>query len=130
MSMNSKFFLMYAAVLGTILVVDALWLGVIAKSLYREKIGHLMSSEVAWWAAIVFYALYAFGLVMLVVQPGSSVGQVFAFGALFGLVAYGTYDLTNQAVMRDWPVSLTIIDMAWGSFITALASLAGFLVRK
>ena len=128
--MTTKFILMYATVLGTILVVDALWLGVIAKSLYREKIGHLMAPGVMWWAVIVFYALYAFGLVVLVVQPASTMGGVAVAAALFGLVAYGTYDLTNQAVMRQWPISLTMIDMAWGSFITALAAVVGFVVRR
>ncbi len=128
--MTSKFFLVYAAVLGVILVIDGVWLGVIARTFYRERIGHLMSSEVTWWAVIVFYLLYGLGLVVLVVNPGSSVGGVFAMGALFGLVAYGTYDLTNQAVMRQWPVSLTLIDMAWGSFITAIASAIGYLVRR
>jgi uncharacterized membrane protein len=128
--MTSKFLLSIGAVLGAFLVLDGLWLGFIASTFYRARIGHLMSPTVVWWAAVLFYVLYAVGLTVLVIQPGSSVGGVFVMGALFGLVAYGTYDLTNLSVMRQWPVSLTVIDMLWGALLTGLASIAGYLASR
>jgi uncharacterized membrane protein len=126
----SKTVLAYAGILGTLLIVDGIWLGLIVKPFYRERIGHLMSPTVTWWAVMLFYFIYAFGILVLVVRPGASVGGVFAIGALLGLVAYGTYDLTNQAVMRAWPLTVTVIDILWGSMLTAVAALVGYLVSR
>jgi uncharacterized membrane protein len=126
----SKSFIAYGVILSTLLIIDGLWLGLIAKTFYRERIGHLMSPAVSWWAVVLFYFIYALGILILVVRPGTSTAGVFALGAVLGLVAYGTYDLTNQAVMRAWPLTVTVIDMLWGSLLTALAALAGHLAAR
>jgi uncharacterized membrane protein len=118
-------FVAYLAVVAGILVVDGLWLGVVAKRFYAKQLGYLMAPGVQWWAAALFYLLFAAGVVFFVVLPlveGGSFVRVFLTGAFFGLVAYATYDLTNQALVRSWPVVVTIIDLTWGAFLTGLVS--------
>lgn len=109
-------------------VLDAVWLGSMAGFFYRPQLAGLMADDIVWWAAILFYLLYGAGVVLFVLRPaiaaGRSLGATMLHGAAFGLVAYGTYDLTSQAVLRDWPVAVTIVDMLWGAVLTALA--AGF----
>lgn len=126
----TKYLLSYGVVLVTLLAVDAVWLGLIARTFYRARIGHLMGDGFAWMPAAAFYLLFAAGIMLLAVTPASSVGRAVSLGALLGLVAYGTYDLTNQAVLRQWPLSVTLADMAWGMFLTALASGVGYLVHR
>lgn len=126
----TKYLLTYGAVLVTLLAVDAVWLGLIARTFYRARIGHLMSDGFSLAPAAVFYLLFVAGILLLVVVPASSLGRAFAFGALLGLIAYGTYDLTNQAVLRQWPLSVTLVDMAWGMFLTSLASGVGYLAFR
>ena len=88
-----------------------------------------MAPQVQWWAAAVFYLLFTLGIVIFVIPlGGGSLTRVIMYGALFGLVAYGTYDLTNQAVIRDWPVVMTVTDMIWGAVLTAVAAAVGSLV--
>ena len=126
--MNTKTVLAWAATLIVMLLVDGLWLGVIAKSTYQAGIGHLMASQPRLGVAALFYLLYPVGLVVFAVLPGMADGGVpraALLGALFGLFAYGTYDLTNLSVMRDWPLKISLIDMAWGAFASGLASAGG-----
>jgi uncharacterized membrane protein len=109
-------------------VLDVLWIGVIAASLYQAGIGHLMAPSPNVGVAVLFYAVYALGLVVFVVQPhyaNPSRTLVPLRGALFGFCAYATYDLTNLATLKDWPYWLAALDMAWGSVISAAAALAG-----
>ena len=104
------------------LVLDGLWLGLVARGFYRRHLGFLMSDQINWGAALLFYALFAIGLCVFVVQPGidgGSVGTALWRGALFGLVAYATYDLTNQATLKGWPVIVTAVDLAWGMSLSA-----------
>jgi uncharacterized membrane protein len=124
-----RFLIQYGAVLAAILVLDAVWLGVLARGFVREHLGYLMAPQVQWWAAAAFYLLFTLGIVIFVLPLGQgSLVRVAMFGALFGLVAYGTYDLTNQAVIRDWPVIMTATDMVWGAVLTAIAATVGSLV--
>ena len=105
--------------------IDLLWLGVIAKNLYKEQIGHLMSEEIRWGAAIVFYSIYILGLVVFVILPAlkeQSWNYALFYGALFGFICYATYDLTNLATLKDWPVKIVIYDLIWGSFISGSVS--------
>lgn len=114
-----------------ILIFDLLWLGLIMPGFYRANLGHLMSSSIGWGAAIVFYALYAVGLAYFVIQPavGSlSLMRALLVGAFFGLIAYGTYDLSNQATLRDWPLIVTVVDMLWGMFLSGAASAIAYLL--
>ncbi len=106
-----------------LLVLDILWLGVVAKSLYQAEIGPLLKKEFDLTAAIAFYALYVVGLTGFVLMPAQDHGSIVKaalFGALFGLVAYGTYDLTNLATLNGFTVRIAMIDMAWGSFVSAV----------
>lgn len=116
----------YLGALLVIGVLDALWLGVVAKDWYREAIGHLMAPSFNVPAAAAFYFLFPVGLIVFAVAPaqGDLVKAAWT-GALFGLFCYGTYDLTSLAVLRDWPLSISLIDMAWGCAIGAAGATAG-----
>lgn len=119
----------YAAIFLTIAVLDAVWLGLIATGWYQQALGHLMAARPRWGAALAFYLVYAAGILVFVViaQKDSAAWQtVLVYGAFFGLVAYATYGLSNLATLRDWPVAITVLDMAWGSTISAIAALAGW----
>jgi uncharacterized membrane protein len=123
----------YAVALVTMVVLDGVWLGLIATSLYRDALGPLMADPVNPWAAGAFYLIYPLGLVVFAVRPGDGAGPwtVAARGALFGLIAYATYDLTNWATLKGWSASLTFIDMVWGLVVTAAAaSLARLILAR
>jgi len=109
------------------LALDAVWLGVVAREMYKREIGHLMAPDVRWGAAAAFYVVYIAGLLLLVVLPhrADPVLVSAGLGAAFGLVAYATYDLTNLATLARWPLSVTVADLAWGAFATAAAAVAG-----
>ena len=124
-------FLTYLGTLLAVGVLDALWLGVIARAWYAQGLGHLMSERPFWPAAAGFYLLYPVGLLVFAVWPsGGDVARAIALGAAAGLFAYGTYDLTNLAVMRDWPWRLALVDIAWGVFVSATGALAGVLAAR
>ncbi len=99
-----------------------LWLGVIAKSLYQKEIGHLMAPQFKLVPAILFYLIYMGGLVFFAILPSIEtvcIKNALLYGALFGFVSYATYDLTNFATLRDWPLKIVIYDLLWGTFISA-----------
>ncbi|WP_086350904.1 DUF2177 family protein [Candidatus Enterococcus clewellii] len=115
---------LYFLCAGIFLIFDLFWLLVVSKKMYQHFIGSLMG-ETKIVPAILFYLLYIVGVLFFVVVPGiekSSLWYVLGSGALFGLICYGTYDLTNLATIKDWPVMMTAIDLAWGMFVTAAAS--------
>jgi len=123
----------YLSAAMTFGVLDFLWLSNAAPSLYRPAIGEIMADEVRWGPALAFYVLYLVGVMALVVLPAVKDGGVrraLWSGGLFGLVAYATYDLTNQATLRVWPTHLTLIDLAWGTFATATASVIAVFVTR
>ncbi|WP_394787257.1 DUF2177 family protein [Rhodoferax sp.] len=118
----------YVATVLSMLVLDAIWLGLVATPWYQQGIGHLTAAEPNFTAAIAFYLLYALGLLVFAVVPNVAVpgvAKTAAQAAFFGLLAYGTYDLSNLATLRNWPLGLSLLDMAWGSFVSALAASAG-----
>jgi uncharacterized membrane protein len=122
---------LYAIALPVFFAIDMIWLGLVAKSFYRAQIGALMKPEVNWTAAIVFYLIFIAGLVVFVISPAvekASWKRALLFGALFGLVCYATYDLTNLAVAKDWPLLVTIIDMIWGMVLAASVSVATYFI--
>ena len=128
------FLKLYALSFASLLAIDALWLTKIAPKLYKSNLGHLMADSPNLVAAGLFYLVYIVGVVVFVVQPAydrESLGYALTRGALFGLVAYSTFDLTGMAVFKDWPAKITIIDLVWGTVLTALVSLlATYLALK
>lgn len=111
--------------------IDFLWIGIIARGFYQEGIGHLFAASFNIPAAVAFYVIYAVGLAIFVVAPAieaRSVVNALIFGALFGFFAYAAYDLTNLATLRDWPLSVTFADMAWGAFLSSIVSALTYLV--
>jgi uncharacterized membrane protein len=124
----NKFAAAYVAAALVMVALDMLWLGIIAKTTYQQAIGHLMADKPNVAAAVIFYALYAVGVVVFVLAPqadDATWGRTLLMGALFGLFAYATYDLSNLATLRNWPVRLTLIDLVWGSSLTAAVAGAG-----
>jgi uncharacterized membrane protein len=126
-----KYLGIYLSFLITLLVVDLVWLLGIAKNLYRDEMGDLMASEPKLIAGLAFYLLYALGACIFVIGPAlakQSFVDALVYGALFGLFCYMTYDLTNLAVIRNFPVRLAFIDIAWGSFVTTISAGLAFWV--
>lgn len=112
-------------------IIDIIWLALIARKLYQDQIGFLLKTDVNWVAAMLFYVLFIVGLVVFVIMPsvdGLSLSKAMILGAFFGLVTYATYDLTNLATMKDWPLSITIIDLAWGTFLGFSTSTLTYLI--
>ncbi|MDP9708316.1 UNVERIFIED_ORG: putative membrane protein [Pseudomonas fluorescens] len=125
-----KALIAYVATLLAFLLLDGLWLGVLMAPTYRELLGSLMLEKPLLVPAAVFYCLYVFGCVVFVVLPSLTWQRAARLGALLGLVAYGTYDLTNWATLRGWSAQLSLMDWAWGTFATALACTVGFWVAR
>ncbi len=112
------------------LALDILWLSQMTPRFYRPAIDHLLAEKANLGAAGAFYVLYITGIMVLAVVPAidkGSIGKAALMGAAVGLMAYGTYDLTNQATLKDWPLRLTLVDLAWGTVLTSLAATAGYL---
>lgn len=112
------------------LVIDAIWLSVMARQFYRPMIGELLADQFRIVPAVLFYLLYVSGIVYFGVRPALADGALTSAlinGALLGLLAYGTYDLTNQATLKVWPPLVTVVDLIWGMSLTAAASAAGYL---
>ncbi len=113
------------------IAVDAVWLTKISPKLYKENIGHLMADKPNLLSAGLFYVIFLIGLLAFVVVPALNKGSwqyALGFGALFGLVTYATFDLTSQAVFKDWPVKITIIDLIWGTILCASVSIITYFV--
>ena len=126
--MNKLAWSTYGVTAGVMLALDAVWLGLVASSLYQHQIGHLMAEQPRLGVAALFYLAYPVGLVVFVVMPQAGragLAGAVKLGALFGLIAYGTYDLTNLATLKGWPVSLALLDMAWGATVSAASAGAG-----
>jgi uncharacterized membrane protein len=127
------FIKLFAIALPVFFAIDMVWLGLIAKTFYRAQIGTLMKSDVNWTAAIIFYVIFIAGLVVFVISPAVEKGSwthALLFGALFGLVCYATYDLTNLAVAKDWPLLVTVVDLAWGAVLAASCFCHNISYRK
>lgn len=119
----TQFFLLYAISVPIFFLIDMLWLGVIASDFYRNRIGHLM--EISWGPAILFYFVFLIGLTFFAIYPGVTSGllsKTVLYGALFGFFTYATYDMTNYATLKDWPVSIVVVDIIWGTVLGALVA--------
>ena len=131
--MNIQTFLtLYAISVPIFFLIDMIWLGVVAKSFYQSQIGHLLG-EVNWVAAIIFYLVFLVGLVIFAVYPGVQAGAwqtALIYGALFGFFTYATYDLTNLATLKDWPLSVTLVDMVWGTILGATVAVGTYFAHS
>lgn len=125
------FLKIYCIALPIFFALDMVWLGVAAKNFYTRQIGFLMKANVNWVAAFLFYLLFIAGLVVFVVIPAMEKGswvRALLFGALFGLITYATYDLTNLATLKDWPLLVTVVDLIWGMVLAASVSVATYVI--
>lgn len=123
----------YVATFAVFMLVDLVWLGFVAQGFYRSYLGKWMLETPNWPVAIGFYLLYVLGAMILVVLPAARAGNVWqalGYGALLGLVAYGTYDLTNWATLKEWPAIISVADLAWGTTLTAIVSTAGYFIVR
>ena len=131
--MMTYYLKLYFATLIAFLAIDMVWLGLVARTFYRNYLGFLMTPTTNWIAAVLFYLLFILGILVFVVVPGLQNNLLKATllrAALFGLVTYATYDLTNLATVKNWPVLITVIDMAWGTILSVVVSFIGFMVGK
>ncbi|MFZ2523096.1 MAG: DUF2177 family protein [Minisyncoccia bacterium] len=127
------FIKLFAIALPVFFAIDMVWLGLVAKDFYRAQIGPLMKADVNWAAAIIFYLIFIAGLVVFVISPAMEKGTwtlALLYGALFGLVCYATYDLTNLAVAKDWPLLVTIVDLIWGAVLASSVSVATYFIAS
>ncbi|MBP9814676.1 DUF2177 family protein [Candidatus Woesebacteria bacterium] len=127
------FLKLYAIALPVFFAIDMLWLGLVAKNFYQQQIGYLMTPNVNWIAAILFYLLFIVGLVLFVIAPAlelNSWNHAVLYGALFGLISYATYDLTNLATIKNWPLLVTVIDLIWGATLASSVSTISFFIAK
>ena len=129
----SRSLLVYGVTVPIFFAIDLVWLVVVAKSFYRQHLGHLLAAEVRWGPAILFYLVFIAGLVFFAVRPALAAGsatRALGYGALFGLVTYATYDLTNHATLRDWPAIVTAVDLAWGSVLSASVAFLSYQASR
>jgi len=127
------FFLAWLAIIVVFLVIDAIWLGLVAKSFYRRHLGDLMLEQPKLHIAAVFYMVYAVAILVLASMPAAQTGsliQALMLGALLGFTAYGTYDITNMATLKNWPTTMSVVDMIWGTCLTAITSAAGYIALR
>lgn len=124
----------YIYALVSLLIIDGAWLAVMVPRVYRPQLAHLMAEKPVLWAAGLFYILFTIGLTYLIIEPalkaGLGTGALFFRAALFGLVAYATYDLTNLATMRQWPLGITVLDMLWGALLSGAVAVVVMQLGK
>ncbi|NIT61611.1 MAG: DUF2177 family protein [Phycisphaerae bacterium] len=129
----SRILLTYAVSVPVFFIVDMIWLGIIAKGFYRKALEPLLTPNINWAAAIIFYLLFLVGILVFALLPGMekrSLGYTVVMAALFGFIAYATYDLTNLATLRDWPLMLSIVDMLWGAFLSTSTATMTYLIMS
>ena len=126
--------ILYLITLVVFFAIDMIWLGVVAKGFYRRHLGSMLSPKVNWAAAVLFYLLFIVGLLVFAVKPALAAGnshKALILGALLGLISYATYDLSNLATMKDWPLMVTIVDLVWGTVLGgAVSYISAFLGRR
>jgi len=122
---------LYLIALPVFFAIDFIWLALVARKFYVAQLGILMKTNINWTAAIIFYLLFIVGLIIFAIAPAvekKSLTHALFMGGLFGFFAYATYDLTNLATLKNWPLSITIVDMIWGTILAALVSSITFII--
>lgn len=128
-----KLVCLYFLTLPVFFIIDMLWIGVLAKDFYRNSLGHLFREDINWAAALIFYFLYIIGILIFATLPAlekQSMGRAVLLGALFGFFTYATYDLTNFATLKGWPLKVAVVDMIWGMVLTASVAAASYLIGR
>ena len=131
--MSSALIKTYLVLVPLMITLDLLWLGVVMKDFYQIKLSHLVASGVVWVPAVIFYLIFTAAVMLFAVVPGSASGSLtrtVILGVVFAFVAYATYDLTNHATLRDWPLMVTVVDMAWGAFVGGVLASVGFFAYR
>lgn len=124
---------LYLLTIPIFFAIDLLWLGIIAKDLYQKNLAHLLSPTVNWPAAFLFYLTYIVGIIIFAVRPAllaQSFIKAAVWGALFGFFTYATYDLTNLATLKDWPLKIVVVDIAWGTLLCTLVASGSYLIGR
>jgi uncharacterized membrane protein len=122
---------LYLLTIPVFFAIDLVWLGVVAKSFYRDRIGHLMADEVNWMAALIFYMMYIAGILFFAVQPAlteNSWQKAAIYGAALGFLTYATYDFTNWATLKNWSPTVVFVDILWGTFLVATVSVVSYFI--
>ena len=132
--MNMIFYVkLYALTVPIFFAVDMIWLGLVAKKFYRNHLGFILGPEVNWAAAFCFYMLYIAGILIFAVVPAlekESLSKALLWGGLYGFFTYATYDLTNMATIKDWPLKVVLVDILWGVFLCSMVASSSFLIGK
>ncbi|MGC9324155.1 MAG: DUF2177 family protein [Desulfomonilia bacterium] len=124
---------LYLLTIPVFFVIDVIWIGFVARGFYRSNLGHLLRPDVNWGAALIFYLLYIAGILIFATMPAlerNSLCRAMVLGGLFGFFAYATYDLTNLATIKDWPVKVVVVDIMWGIVLTAAVASGSFLIGR
>lgn len=124
---------LYLLTVPVFFAIDLVWLGVVARPFYRRHLDYILSPEVNWPAAIVFYLVYIIGIIFFAVRPAleaDALARALMLGAFFGFITYATYDLTNLATLKDWPIVVVVVDIAWGTVLCALVASSSFLIGR
>jgi len=132
--MNTPFYLkLYFLTVPVFFLIDLIWLGVVAKNFYQKNLKYILSPDVNWTAAIVFYLIYIVGILIFAVLPAvakDSLRHAVVWGALFGFFTYATYDLTNLALLKDWPLNIVFVDILWGVVLCSVVASLSFYIAK
>jgi uncharacterized membrane protein len=124
---------LYALTVPVFFAIDMVWLGLVAKGFYQKKLGFILSPSINWVAAVTFYLLFIVGILIFAVRPAmnsNSWVQAIVFGALFGFFTYATYDLSNLATIKDWPLVVVVVDIVWGVCLCTLTALFSYLISR
>ena len=131
--MTKQLIISFIFVSTIFLIVDVIWLSITVKLVYKPNLGDLLNDKPVLWAAVLFYIIYMIGLTLIIIKPAlasNSVLQAFWTGVIFGIVAYGTYNLTNMATIKNWSSTIVWVDMLWGGMLTGSSSAVGIYLTK
>ncbi|MGD8290835.1 MAG: DUF2177 family protein [Desulfobacterales bacterium] len=132
--MNISFYLkLYLLTVPLFFIIDLIWLGIVAKGFYQKHLRYILSPNVNWTAAIIFYLIYIAGILVFAVVPAASKDSLryaVGWGALFGFFTYATYDLTNLALLKDWPLKIVVVDILWGVVLCSAVAALSFYIAK
>jgi len=124
---------LYICTVPVFFLVDMLWLGIVARGFYRHQLDDILGDHINWTAAVVFYLIYIVGILLFAVRPAINSNawtQALILGAMFGFFTYATYDLTNLATIKDWPLTIVFVDIIWGTFLCGFVSLSSYAISR